>query len=671
MNMKVMFSNSVPRSTRPWVRLAWLVLAALLAFFPVLRARADQGDPPIVEAQRLAHLLSYVMNDYGGAVENGAITSQAEYDEQRSLLREAASIAKRLDGAAKAGPQAATLLPLVESVAAKVDAKAPADDVRADALKARGSVLAAFGVSEAPKEMPNPVTGKRLFHELCSDCHGMTGQGDGPKAKSLDPKPANYTAEKMFDRLSPARVSATIRFGVSGTAMVPFSQLSDEERYAIAFYVLSLRHMDVAPDPAGPAYGLAYLSTHTDADLTHDLEAAGVTKDRLPAVLSDLRRRAPYEDRGSGSSLTIARGKVERAKAAVAAGDRKSARALLIDAYLEGIEPAEPAIRAADNDLALKIEERYGAMRAALEASKSDGEVADGMDAFVREIARAEELTDSRAAPRSFTATAISSGGIVLREGVEAALLIAALLGLARQAGLEKRRRIVHYGWVSAIVLGLLTWVASAKLVTISGARREMIEGVTALLAMAVLFYVSYSLLAKREVARWMKFLREQVSPRRAALSLFGVAFLAAYREAFETVLFYQALLSSSAPPLAALVGAVAGAVLLVVLVLAYSRAGRFTPPQIFFRISSYLLYGLAVVFAGQGIAALQTVGVLPIHPIGTFRLSTLGIHPTIETWAAQLVLLGAAGAAWWIGRKQAAAESAKAREAAAERSAA
>src|SRR4029079_19056357 len=171
----------------------------------------------------------------------------------------------------------------------------------------------------------------------------------------------------------------------------------------------------------------------------------------------------------------------------------------------------------------------------------------------------------------------------------------------------------------------------------ISGARRELIEGVTALLAMSVLFYVSYSLFAKREVARWMKFLREQVTPRRAALSLFGVAFLAAYREAFETVLFYQALMASNAPAGAAIIGALCGAVVLVILVAAYSRAGKFTPPQIFFRVSSYLLYGLAVIFAGQGIAALQTVGVLPLHGIGTFRLTALGIHPTIETWAVQL----------------------------------
>jgi len=189
----------------------------------------------------------------------------------------------------------------------------------------------------------------------------------------------------------------------------------------------------------------------------------------------------------------------------------------------------------------------------------------------------------------------------------------------------------------------LLTWLASSYLIVISRARRELIEGVTALLATAMLFYVSYSLLAKREVARWMKFLKEQISPRKAAFSLFAVALLAAYREAFETVLFYQALLASNASTSAAAFGAAAGALALVALVALYTRAGRFAPPQVFFRVSSYLLYALAVIFAGQGIAAMQIVGVVPVHSFSFPTVAALGLFPTLETCAAQLVLIGLA----------------------------
>jgi high-affinity iron transporter len=149
-----------------------------------------------------------------------------------------------------------------------------------------------------------------------------------------------------------------------------------------------------------------------------------------------------------------------------------------------------------------------------------------------------------------------------------------------------------------------------------------------------------------------MAFLRERVTRRRAAATLLGVSFLAAYREAFETVLFYQALLASGAPPSAAFVGAAGGAVVLVAIVLAYSRAGRFAPPQTFFRISGHLLYALTVVFAGQGIAALQATGVVPLHPVPGPTVPAIGLFPTVETLAVQLLLLGLAVVGWLAGRR-------------------
>ncbi|MEZ4307315.1 MAG: cytochrome c [Polyangiaceae bacterium] len=274
-----------------WGAWAGVVAAAVLAFVGAMRAGwADQGDPPEVEAQRLAHLMSYVAGDYGGAVADGVVTSQAEYDEQRALIKEAAGIAGRLDAAAKpAGVPVleVKLATLVGEVAAKVEAKGAESEVAGAATKVRSAALLAFGVSETPKELPNPMRGKNLYHELCADCHGAAGRGDGAKGKGLDPKPADYLREGMEERLAPSRVAATIRFGVSGTAMVPFNQLSEEDRYAIAFYVLGLRHQEAEPVGDGAAYGLSYLATHTDAEIERDLLGAGVEKGRVAGVMAD------------------------------------------------------------------------------------------------------------------------------------------------------------------------------------------------------------------------------------------------------------------------------------------------------------------------------------------------------------------------------------------------
>jgi high-affinity iron transporter len=623
-----------------------MLLVLLLLVAAPRAARADAGDSPEIEAQRLVHILGYTASDYGGAVAGGAITNPSEYEEQLSLLTDATKIAARLQPTPPADAATPSLTAGVAKVRALVESKAPEAQVGAAVVEIRAAVTAAFHLAEAPTTPPDPLRGRSLFIEHCATCHGPSGHADTTRAASLTPHPANFHDPRVGEALTPLRVAGTVRFGINGTAMVPFTFLSDADRWALAFYVTGLRH-EAAPGEGSPTYTLAELSIRSDAQLTNELTAAGIPADRREAILSDLRRRAPYEDRAGKNPLSIARAKLDRARIAVARGDRASARGEIIDAYLDGIEPAEGPLRAMDASLVNGLEQRFGALRARLESGATPAELDDGIAALLGEVTRADYLLAQPAEERSFISTAISSGGILLREGVEAALLIAALLGIATQAGLGERKRWIHAGYLSALALGLVTWFASSRLIALSGAKREMIEGVTALLATLVLFYVSFSLLAKTEVARWMKFLRAQVSPGRAAASLFGVAFLAAYREAFETVLFYQALLASTASTAAAIVGALGGAVILAVIVFAYSRAGRFAPPQVFFKVSSYLLYALAVVFIGQGIAALQLTGTLPIHPLAIPSLPALGVHPTIETCTAQLVLLALAAYAW------------------------
>ena len=632
----------------------WLTLpivCVLLALFSG-SARADnRAEPAEVDAQRLVHILGYVGADYGAAVERGSVVNEDEYKEQLTLLDDAARIVSRLEKSSQA--QAAPLQGELARVRALVDAKAPAEDVSRAIDPVRTSIIGTFKLSEAPSRPPDPMRGRALWNEHCATCHGPTGKGDTARAATLTPRPTNFHDPEVGGALTPFRAVNTVRFGVNGTAMVPFTFLSDEERWDLAFLVVALRHSDVEPVAGGPTYALGELAIRSDAELLADLEAAGVPQDRRAGVISDLRRRAPYENRAAASPLGLARAKLDRARVAVARGDRDAALGLVIDAYLEGVEPAEVQLLAVDPALARQIEARFMTLRGDLARGQPQPALTASIAGILADVTRAEQALGADAAAPSFWATAVKSGGILLREGVEAALLIAALLGLATQAGLREKRRWVHIGWITALVLGVATWVVSTRLIAISGASRELIEGVTALLAMAVLFYVSYSLIARREVARWMKFLREHVSPGRAALSLFGISLLAAYREAFETVLFYQTLLASNASAAAALAGAGVGALLLVLLVVGWTRAGRFAPPQLFFQISGYLLYGLCVVFAGQGLAALQVAGVAPMHPLDFTGVPALGLFPTVETVALQSLLIGLAAIAWWINRRK------------------
>jgi high-affinity iron transporter len=183
----------------------------------------------------------------------------------------------------------------------------------------------------------------------------------------------------------------------------------------------------------------------------------------------------------------------------------------------------------------------------------------------------------------------------------------------------------------------------------ITPSQREALEGFTMLLATGVLFYVSYWLVSKIEVARWNAFVRGQMEKALGAgsgLALAAVAFLAVYREGFETILFYKALLDSSGTAgLAPVVMGIAlGSVLLVGIYFAVTYTGFRLPLKPFFAVTSGMLYYMAFVFAGKGMAELQGAGWVSLTPVGWGpRMPFMGVYPTLESLGVQAVLVALA----------------------------
>jgi high-affinity iron transporter len=184
----------------------------------------------------------------------------------------------------------------------------------------------------------------------------------------------------------------------------------------------------------------------------------------------------------------------------------------------------------------------------------------------------------------------------------------------------------------------------------LSPAHQEALEGMTMVVATAVLFYVSYWLLSKMEVVKWSHFVKSKVQDAvtsGSALALASAAFLAVYREGFETVLFYKALFISAgtAAGLAPIAGGMmVGALLLLGVYVAVNRFGVRLPLKPFFAVTSFFLYYMAFVFAGAGIAELQGGGFVSLTPITWApRVPALGIHPTVETLTTQLALVALA----------------------------
>ncbi|MCB0197183.1 MAG: FTR1 family iron permease [Anaerolineae bacterium] len=242
----------------------------------------------------------------------------------------------------------------------------------------------------------------------------------------------------------------------------------------------------------------------------------------------------------------------------------------------------------------------------------------------------------------------LNSLAIIIREGLEAVLIIGAILGYMRATKAPRKYSLWTYvGVVAAIALSLFTWWAAANIITITVANRELIEGVTSLIAAAVLFYVTNWLFHKVYVVDWMTFVKEQVSKAvstGSALGLAALGFTVVYREGFETVLFYQALLfdAETAPVLA---GFVVGLIIIVIVAYAILSMSKRLPLKPFFTITGALLLFLAFNFIGAGIRELQEAGqvsatLLPWMPENLFLMEIFGIFPTVETTVAQALFL-------------------------------
>ncbi|MCC7105026.1 MAG: FTR1 family iron permease [Chloroflexi bacterium] len=243
---------------------------------------------------------------------------------------------------------------------------------------------------------------------------------------------------------------------------------------------------------------------------------------------------------------------------------------------------------------------------------------------------------------------ATQSAVIILREGLEAVLIVGAILGYLRATrGPRRYTAWIYAGVLAAILLSVLTWWAAQSLISISVSNRELVEGIASLLAVAVLFYVTNWLFHKVYILDWMTFIKGKVGKAvtsGSALALAALGFTVVYREGFETALFYQALLFD-AEPMPVLLGFLVGSAVVLAIAYAILRLSVRLPLKAFFTVTGLLLLVLAFSLTGAGIRELQEAGVvnatlLDWVPENALLMETLGIFPTVETTLAQALFL-------------------------------
>jgi high-affinity iron transporter len=238
-------------------------------------------------------------------------------------------------------------------------------------------------------------------------------------------------------------------------------------------------------------------------------------------------------------------------------------------------------------------------------------------------------------------------------------LLIAAMLGLVRKRGRPELAKHVHLGWLLSIPAGLATYKLAGSL--LGGMEREVAEGVASLLAAAVLLGVTHWMLGQLTAKKWVGFLAKRISTAatgsRAAIFVLLLAFLAAYREAFEIVLFYQALVLDAGKHVSQIwLGTAIGLAILGAVALVLLRIGQKLKPAPFMLASSVFLALLSFMLVGKGMRALQEAAVVAIHPVSFPELQWLGIYATREGLIAQgalfLMLTASALWPWWSARR-------------------
>ncbi|GFM88215.1 cystathionine gamma-synthase [Pseudomonas cichorii] len=603
--------------------MAWLLLPLLaLCSFGLL------ADPADGAAQAL-HLLDYIGADYPATVADGKVVDEPEYQEQVEFLG-------ALQGLIVALPQRAERDALEQGVAALKEAVIKRQDGAFVARQARqlGARLAvAYEISQAPIITPDPARGAPLYAQNCSVCHGDTGAGDGPAGIGLTPAPANLRDAARLDRLSLYDIYNTLGLGITGTDMPAFAdQLDDRQRWDIATYIASFSAQPVST-PA-KTFNLADLARQTPA------EVSAAEGPEAAATFRAQRAQPPQVQRGPAQLLDYTSTTLDKSLAAYSAGDHEQAYDLSVAAYLEGFELVESSLDNVDATVRKDTEKALMAYRQSLQDGLPLAQAAQKLEAAKAKLKESAALLGSDGL--SVSLSYISGLLILLREGLEAILVLAAILAFLRNTGQQSAVRSVNAGWGLALLAGLATWALAAYVIDVSGAQRELLEGATALFASVMVLWLGVWMHDRRHAAAWQDYVKSSLVGGGGRFGFAVLAFFSVYRELFEVILFYETLWLQAGPAghNAVLAGGATALVLLVGLAWVILRGSAKLPLSLFFGINAALLCALSVVFAGHGVKALQEAGIFGTRPVPFFEFDWLGIHADAYSLSAQAVAL-------------------------------
>ena len=358
--------------------------------------------------------------------------------------------------------------------------------------------------------------------------------------------------------------------------------------------------------------------------------------------------------------LAVVRASIDQTLELVKQGKIEEAYDQAKTGYLDHFEYVEIPLRVAAPDLTAEAETKFAEIRGLIK----DKAPVDVVRTNIIELRRLIDDTERRLTDTGFNAAAVVAGQsflIIFREGLEAVLLLTALLGYLEATKATQYRKPITWGVIIGLAATAVTYLVLRSILAVLPVGREVLEAAVATAAVAVLLYISFWLIARLEHRRWMEFLRSRLFNAvsiGSTTALVLVGFTAMYREGLETALLYQALVEfGEGLGWWIVVGLAVGLIALAVVSYLIFRLGRRLPIKTFLVCAVLLLMGTSVAFLGNAVRSLQTADLIGLTPIDglphapIFLAQALGYWPSVQTLASQAALIAVyvLGATWLL----------------------
>ena len=406
---------------------------------------------------------------------------------------------------------------------------------------------------------------------------------------------------------------------------------------------------------------IAYQSTQLLQDIEEQLPNLPTTREEqnAQAMQSDAQTANDNADQDWAKISTDINQRIQQAIVLYQQGDAKKAMLSVQDTYFDVFENSgmENKIGSRDSNFKAELEGYFTRLVSLMKAGQGD-KLQDQAVGLSQNLAKAVEMLQG--GEQSDWSMFLYSLLIILREGLEALLIVAAIVAYMVKNNHHDKLPIIRQSVYVALVASVVTAFIFQLIFENSGQNRELLEGFTMIIAVFMLFSMSYWLLSKVEAQNWKRYLEGKLSTALTAGSLFGLwltSFLAVYREGAETVLFYYALIgdAKSAVSLAYLfAGFVSGAILLAICYFIMRYSVVKLPLKPFFMFTGSFMYVMAFVFAGKSVLELIEGKLFePTLVASVPEISWLGVYPYVETLVPQAILILAAIFAFFVMKYQ------------------